>query len=142
MALVIFAMAAVVLGSAYVNVLIGYEAVARGLVANEDVAHARHLVLNEADREKVEDGGEFDTADGRRARWTAEITSTNIADLFNVTFTCEIPDPAKPESLKVSETFVLLRPTWSIDPGERGKLKEQSKTKILELQGNLAEARR
>jgi hypothetical protein len=128
-------MAAVVLGSAYINVLNGYEVAARGLVVNEDIAHARHLVLAESDRLKVEDGGEFDTTDGRRVRWSAEITSTNIADLFNVAFTCEIPDPNRPEAMRVVENFVLLRPTWSIDPGERGKLKEQSKTRILELQG-------
>lgn len=139
-ALVIFAMAAVMLGSAYVNVLTGYEVAARGLVVNEDVAHARQLLLNEADRQKVEDGGEFDTADGGRARWSAEITSTNIADLFNVAFTCEIPNPSKPAPVRVEETFVLLRPTWSIDPGERGKLKERSKTRILELQGKQLEA--
>lgn len=140
MALVIFAMAAVVLGSAYVNVLTGYDVAARGLVVDEDVAHARQLLLNESDREIVEDGGEFDTADGRRAKWSAEITSTNLADLFNVTFTCEIPDPNRPEPRQVVEHFVLLRPTWSNDAGERGKLKEQTKTKILELQSKLPSA--
>ncbi|MDO8540831.1 MAG: prepilin-type N-terminal cleavage/methylation domain-containing protein [Opitutaceae bacterium] len=135
MALVIFALAAVMLGSAYVNVLNGYEVAARGLGRDEDVAFARQQVLAEPDRQKVEDGGEFDTADGRRAKWSVEITSTNIADLFNVAFTCEIPNPGRAEPLRVVQNFVVLRPTWSIDAGERGKLKEESKTRILELQG-------
>jgi hypothetical protein len=29
----------------------------------------------------------------------------------------------------------VVRPTWSIDAAERGKLKEEIKTRILELQG-------
>jgi hypothetical protein len=29
---------------------------------------------------------------------------------------------------------MLLRPTWSIDAGERSKLRENAKTRILELQ--------
>lgn len=135
MALVIFALAAVVLGSAYVNVLNGYEVAARGMVRNEDFAHARQQVLAEPDRLKVEEGGDFETVDGRQAQWRAEITSTNTADLFHVAFTCEISAPGQTEPLQVVENFVLLRPTWSIDPGERDKLKEDAKTRILELQG-------
>jgi len=30
---------------------------------------------------------------------------------------------------------MLLRPTWSIDPSERSKLREQAKTRIAEMQG-------
>lgn len=135
-ALSIFALAAVVLGSSYLNVLNSYEAVSRGVQTGEDFVFARQLVLNEPDREKVERGGEFDTASGQRARWTAAIESTNVADLFAVTFTCEIADPNRPEPDRVTQTFRLLRPTWSIkDPAERSKLREEAKSRILEMQG-------
>jgi prepilin-type N-terminal cleavage/methylation domain-containing protein len=67
-ALTIFAMAAVMLASAYLNVLNSYEVVSRGVQINEDFAFARQQVLTEPDRKKVEEGGEFDTAGGRRAR--------------------------------------------------------------------------
>ena len=134
MALAIFALAAVVLGSAYLNVLNSYETVTRGLQSGPDFAHARRLVLTEPDRTKLEQGGEFDTAGGRRAKWAVEIVSTNLADLFKVSFTCEVPDPARPEPERIAETFVLLRPTWSIDPAERDKLREETKTRIRELQ--------
>jgi general secretion pathway protein I len=137
MALVIFALAAVVLGAAYINVLNAYDVAARGMVVNEDAAHARQLLLAEPDRKKVEEGGDFETPDGRRVTWTAEITSTGTADLFNVAFTCELPEPGRTEPLRSTENFLVLRPTWSIDPGERGKLKEDAKTRILELQGKL-----
>ena len=137
MAMALFAMAAVMLASTYLNVLNGYETAGRAARLNEDFAFARQLVLNEPDRKKVEEGGEFTTAGGNRARWSVEITSTNVADVFRVTFTCEISDPARPEPDRVSQGFLLLRPTWVVDAAERGKLKEDAKTRILELQGKL-----
>src|SRR5215207_1347729 len=81
-ALCVFAMAAVMLGSSYLNVLNSYEVLARGMKVNEDFAFARELVLREPDREKLEKGGEFDTAGGQRARWSVEITSTTIPNVF------------------------------------------------------------
>ncbi len=133
-ALTIFAMAAVMLGSSYLNVLNSYEVVSRGVQLNEDFAFARQHVLNEPDRKKVEEGGEFETAGSRRARWKAAIESTGVADVFRVTFTCEIADPNRPEPERQEQAFLLLRPTWVIDAGERGKLKEDAKTRILEFQ--------
>ena len=44
-ALMIFGLAAVVLGSTYVNVLNSYEAVSRGNTRDEDVAFARAQLL-------------------------------------------------------------------------------------------------
>ena len=137
-ALTIFALCAIVLGGAYMNILVSYATVSRGEQINEDVAYARSLVLTEADRTKLEQGGEFDTAGGRHVRWSVDIASTTTADLFTVTFTCEIPDPDQSESQKRVQTFTLLRPTWSIDPAERTKLRQDAKTRIYELQGKVA----
>ena len=134
-ALCIFAMAAVVLGSSYLNVLISYDVLSRGMQINEDIAFARQQVLRESDRKKLKQGGEFDTVGGRRARWSVEIASTLIPDVFTVVFTCEITEPSRPTAEKTIQTFTLLRPTWSIDAAERGKLKEDVKTRIAELQG-------
>ena len=134
-ALCIFAMAVVVLGSSYLNVLISYETVSRGVQINEDFAFARQLVLREPDRQKLEQGGEFETAGGRRASWSVEITSTSVPNVFNVAFTCEIADPARTEPDKTTQQFTVLRPTWVIDTAERDKLKSEMKTRIYELQG-------
>jgi prepilin-type N-terminal cleavage/methylation domain-containing protein len=134
-ALSVFAMAVVVLGSAYLNVLIGYEAVQRGMQVDEDFAFARQQVLNEPDPKKLERGGEFETAAGQRARWQVEITSSPVPEVFQVAFTCEISDPARPEPDRQTRTFLLLRPTWVTDVAERDKLKEEMKTRILEEQG-------
>lgn len=140
-AMTIFAMAAVMLASAYLNVLTSYEVVGRGVQINEDFAFARQQVLNEPDRKKVEEGGEFETAGGRRARWSAEIESTAVADVYRVAFTCEVSDPASPEPVRQTQSFLVLRPTWVIDAAERSKLKEDAKTRILELQTKLQASR-
>jgi general secretion pathway protein I len=133
-ALCIFAMAAVVLGSAYVNVLNGYEAVSRGVQINEDFAFARYQVLTEPDRKKLEQGGEFETSNARRARWSVEIEPTNVPEVFRVIFTCEISDPARAEPEKLTQSFVLLRPTWVVDVAERDKLRQEMRARIQELQ--------
>ena len=134
MALVIFALAAVVLGSAYVNVLNSYEVAARGTLTSPDATFARQIVLGEPDRKKLEEGGDFDTASGQKLRWSVEITSTNIPDLFNVALTLESGD--RPSSTPPQPTvFTVLRPTWSIDPAERTKLKEETRKRIMEIQG-------
>jgi general secretion pathway protein I len=137
-ALVIFALAAAVLGASYVNVLNAYVVTSRGMQVNEDFAFARQLVLTESDREKLEQGGEFQTAGNRQVKWSVEITSTQTADLFNVAFTCEVTDPGQAEPTKTEQKFMLLRPTWSTDLAEQGKLKEDDKARILEIQGQKA----
>jgi general secretion pathway protein I len=134
-ALCIFAMAVVVLGSAYLNILTSYEVVSRGVQTNEDFAFARQIVLSEPDRKKIEEGGEFEASGGRQVKWTAEIESSTVADVYRVTFSCEIASADMGQPQRQTETFMLLRPTWVIDPGERGKLKEDAKTRIMELQG-------
>jgi general secretion pathway protein I len=134
-ALAVFAMAAVVLGSAYLNILNSYTAASRGARLNEDFAFARQLVITEPDRTKLEDGGEFDNADGRRVKWSVDITSSNEADVYNVAFTCEVDDPSTPEPQKLVQNFMLLRPTWVIDQAEHDKLKADAKQRILDIQG-------
>ena len=131
----ILALVVVVLGASYLNVLIGYEVVSRGMAINEDVAFARQQVLREPDRRKLEQGGEFETSGGRRAKWSVEIAASTMPDVYEVAFTCEITEALRPEPERVTQRFLVLRPTWSIDPAEQGKLKEDVKRRILELQG-------
>ncbi len=137
-ALGIFAMASIVLASAYLNILNGYDIVNRGVKANEEVAFARSLVLREADRTKLEQGGEFDGADGRHLKWSVEIASTNEADLYTVVFSCEVTEASRPEPEKIVQTFTLLRPTWTVDQAEHDKLRQDAKARILDMQGKKA----
>ncbi len=134
-ALSVFALAAVVLGMSYLNVLIGYEVVARGTTINEDFAFARQLVLREPDRKKLEEGGEFETARGARGRWSVDITTTTMPDVYRVAFTCALSELTRPEPEKSTQTLFVLRPTWVVDPAERDKIKTDVKQRIYELQG-------
>lgn len=138
MSILILAIAATVLASAYVNVLNAYAVVERGSQADADLAFARGQVLLEPDRKKLEKGGEFDTTDGRHVKWEVEITPTTTADLFSVTFTCTSGALTDPEPAKAVQTFMLLRPTWSIDAGERSKLRDEAKKRIAEMQAKKA----
>ena len=128
-------MAAMVLAASYVNVLLSYQIAARGTQGDEDVKFARAQLLAIADPKKIEEGGDFDSTGGRRVHWSAQIESTETADLFLVHFLCEISDPATPEMPKIAQDFRVLRPTWS-DPAERDKLRQDARQRIQELNKN------
>ena len=99
----------------------------------EDIRFARSLLLVEADREKAEEGGDFETADGGRVQWRAEIEPTTTADLFHVAFQCEINESGVAASpAPHREQFYVLRPTWS-EGDDSAKLREEAKARILEL---------
>ncbi len=129
--LVIVTLAAVVLGGAYVNVLSGYQHAARATRTNVDVAFARDILFHIADLEEVEEGGDFETTDGRTVEWKATVEPTDVADLFSVNFEVFIEGDQNHDDEVVREQFRLLRPTWSEDD-ERDKLREESRRRIEE----------
>lgn len=131
-ALAIFALAAVVLAGAYINVLTGYEVAKRATVSEPEMQFARRQLLSQADIELARQGGEFAAADGRQVRWTATIDPTNEADLFQVTFECEAAATSSIKEHKVQQTFRVLRPTWSV-AADRSTLRAASKDRILKV---------
>ncbi len=132
-ALAVFVLMGVVIASSYLNVLNAYEVAARSVTRDDDVRFARSVMMAEADLEVVERGAEFDGAGGRRIRWSATIEPTTVADLFQVTFTCEITGPDIQGTETVEEKFRLLRPTWS-QPVDRDKLRGEARNRIVEIQ--------
>lgn len=130
-ALAIFAMAAIVMGAAYVNVLLGYAHAERATKVDADLRFAREILFRQPDLEEVEDGDEFETADGRRVIWRAIVEPTLVADLFEVEFEVEMIDGHTGESEVVKERFRLLRPTWSEDD-DRDKLRLESRDEITQ----------
>jgi len=126
----IFALAAVVLGSAYVNVLSGYQRMRGNALDESDVAFVRGIVLAEPDREVVEKGGDVRRADQGTVHWSAEIEPTNRADLFRVTIECELPTTGPAPVRRVSDSFLVLRPTWS-DAAEREKLRAKFREELV-----------
>ncbi len=132
-ALAIFAMAAVVLGSAYLNVLNGYEVARRATASDPEVAFARAALLAQPDVDLAAQGAEFDAADGRHVRWTAKIEPTTVADLFLVTFDCEFSGGAQATSQHTIQVFRVLRPTWS-QATDRTTLRANAKDRIIQIQ--------
>jgi general secretion pathway protein I len=126
----IFALAAVILGTAYVNVLSGYQRMRGNALDESDVAFVRALVLAEPKREIVEKGGDVRRADQGTVHWSAEIEPTNRADLFRVTIACELPTTGPGAGRRVSDSFLLLRPTWS-DAAEREKLRAKFREELV-----------
>jgi general secretion pathway protein I len=133
-ALMIFALAAVVLGAAYVNILQSYAVAGRAGQEDQDVAFARGELLLQPDLSTAEKGDAFDTVDGRHVSWTAAVTPANTTDLFTVVFTCEVTEPAPKAPVKIAQTFMLLRPTWS-DPTDHSNLRQAAANRIAEAQG-------
>jgi len=131
--LVIFALTAVVLGSAYLNVLNGYEIARRANASDEDVFFARSQLLSQADLQAAQNGAEFDDG-ARHVKWTAEIEPGSTTDLFSVTFTCTVAEASGGASRTAVESFMLLRPTWS-DPATRSTLRQNAANRIALAQG-------
>lgn len=131
-ALGIFGSAAVVLAGAYINVLNGYEVARRATLGEPELQFARAQLLSQPDIDLARQGGDFEAADNRRVRWTADIQPTNEADLFQVIFTCEIDGTGQARPQTVQQTFRVLRPTWSVAT-ERATLRAASKDRILKI---------
>ena len=132
-ALAVFALGAIVLGAAYVNVLNAFETAQRSNQGEEDVRFARAQLLAEPDHDKAEQGGDFVSLGGQTVRWHATIEATNTADLFSVTFVCEFGEAPGSAAQTVTENFTVLRPTWA-DPVVNGKLRQATADRIKELQ--------
>ncbi len=130
-ALAIFVFAAVVLGGAYLNVLSGYEHVGHARERTDDVNFARADLLTQSDPDQAVKGGEFDS-DSRHVSWTASFDPTETTDVFDVHFECVITGPDLKVPAKVTQTFRLLRPTWS-KPTDRSTLRAKNSDRINQL---------
>lgn len=113
-ALAIFALGAVVLGAAYINILNAYAAARGANQRDTDLRFTRELVLTQPDREVVESGGEFDTAEGGRVRWQALVEATATPDLYRVQLVIAQAPAAGDRARVVEQTLHVLRPDWRV----------------------------
>jgi general secretion pathway protein I len=132
--LALFALAATVLASAYINVLDATERVKGDQAFEQDIALVREQVLIEPDRKTVEEGGDLPTAGEGDASWQATITPSEVvADLFRVDFEVTFNQPGQePAERKVTQTLWLLRPDWS-EPTDRDALRAETRKRLTEL---------
>jgi general secretion pathway protein I len=132
--LAIFALAAVVLSVAYLNIIGSYRALGSHHQAEEDWKLLRSVVLTEPDLKKVEEGGRIGLPGGRQLTWTARIEPTQVADLFRLTLQADSPASGDAEAWQHRQVLHLLRPAWS-DPAERDKLREKTRERIARERG-------
>jgi len=128
-ALALFAMAAVVLNSSFVNALLARE---RGLSndrLNADIQAVRLQLLLESNLEDAEDGGRYETLNSGTANWEASVEPTNLIDLFHVQLQIEFSDPQDDQATTHTESLYLLRPTWS-ESDERSELLQDKKDEL------------
>lgn len=136
-ALLIFSIMSVGIIGAYLNILAAYERVKTRPSVNLDVRFARNALLTESDFETAQKGDSFEGATGRQVTWSAVIEPTITADLFLVTFTCELGPGNNPDEKEetVEEVFRLLRPTWSVTSGfspDAATLRAEARDRITE----------
>ena len=129
-AVAIFAMAASVLMSAFVNALLSRESAAKYDLLNADIRAVRMQLLLEPTLEDAEDGDEYETVHSGEASWEAQVVPTNVVDLFQVELSIRFSEPPVGLVADYTETLYLLRPTWS-ESEERSDLL-QDKREALE----------
>jgi general secretion pathway protein I len=120
--LAVLALAAIVLGAAYVNTLEAHRTAAQRAAVGTPLEFLREAILNEPEREKIEAGGDLSLPDNRRLRWEATLEASAVPDLFRVVVTGRVEggDLRAPEEF--AHTLMLLRPTWS-DAQEREQIR-------------------
>ena len=135
MSLAIFALAAVSLGAAYSNVLMGRLALRQDEQRLDDLARCRAALMETPGFEDVETGGEIHLPGGRNARWVGKIEATAVSDLFAVQLTSEIQaEEGGDYGAEIVETRMLLRPTWSI-PSDRQKIRDEARQRLEKERG-------
>ncbi len=131
--LAIFYLAAIALGAGYANILQNIRSAKALQEESGDLRTIRALLLAEPDRKKVEQGGDVVSGDGKHLHWEATIADTRVGDLFGVTLVSECIDNFSNTSWKRSESFMVLRPSWS-EGVVRDKLRAEAKARLENVQ--------
>ena len=125
-AVALFAMAAVILTSTFVNALQARDRVTSNDERDTDIRSVRLQLLLEPNLDNAEEGDRIETLSNGEATWRAQIEPTEVIDLFAVRFEIEFQDPQEGQIATYSEILYLLRPTWS-KSDERSDLLQDKK---------------
>jgi len=127
-AIAIWGVAVTVLLQAFVNTLTVLDHLETDSSRDLDLKFIRNNILQEADLDTFEEGGEITTLNMGTAHWEAEVEPTSIPNLFEVLLTIEF-EGTDVEIPTIEETIYVLRPTWS-DPLDKADIKEDIQKKI------------
>lgn len=121
-AIAIAGIAFLALTETFFNVLLTLEGLESESDYQKDVRFVRSQVLQLAERDEVEEGGEITTLDLGEAVWRAELESTQTVDLYRLYLEMEFSNPEGEDPILYNEVLYLLRPTWAEDSFERGEI--------------------
>ncbi|NDV62506.1 prepilin-type N-terminal cleavage/methylation domain-containing protein [Puniceicoccales bacterium CK1056] len=127
-AIAIAGIAFFMLTETFFNVLLTLEKLESESDYQKDVRFVRSQIIQIADPDEVEDGGEISTLNLGEAEWSAEIEPTETVDLFQLLLEIEFENPDG-EPIPYSERLYLLRPTWG-DSFERSALLDDIRRNI------------
>jgi hypothetical protein len=100
---------------------------------------ARNEIFEEADYEKLSEGGDLPTPSMGDIQWETEVEMTDVTDLYKVILSLSYDgnDELGVEPGERTYAMLMLRPTWSKHgdfSSERERLWEDRKELILELE--------
>lgn len=127
-AIAIAGIAFFMLTETFFNVLLTLEKLESESDYQRDVRFVRSQIIQIADPDEVEDGGEITTLNLGEAEWSAEIEPTETVDLFQLNLNIEFENP-EGDPIPYSERLYLLRPTWG-DSFERSALLDDVRRRI------------
>ena len=119
-----------VLTETFLNVLLTLDGLESQSDYQKDVRFVRREIIQIADRDELEDGGEITTLDLGQAAWEVELEETEIVDLFKMDLFIEFENP-EGSPIEYREILFLLRPTWS-DPIESSTILSEVRDSIEE----------
>jgi general secretion pathway protein I len=129
-AIAIAGIAFFMLSETFFNVLLSLEGLKSETSHQQEVRFVRGEIISLPERDEVEQGGTIPTLDLGDARWEAQITETDVVDLFTVEIRIEF-NPPDDDRFVHEESFYVLRPTWS-DSLDRSSLREEVSRRILD----------
>jgi prepilin-type N-terminal cleavage/methylation domain-containing protein len=134
-ALAILSAAALVLATAFANVIRDYDAVFHRKDHAGDLQMIRAAVCATSDLATAEEWNDIVLPDNRKGRWRVSVTPGEIADLFAVDCQIEITGGVSEDNFSTTDHMMLLRPTWS-QPADRETLRAASRDKLAQRQWN------
>lgn len=130
-AVVIFAGAATVLVSSYINILSNFEDSRIKTNFEEEFAYVRSELLIISDFEEAMEGAEFDMGNGVTGFWYSEIEMTDFPNLFWVNLVVDMVD-ADRKKMQLTQEFYLLRPTWG-DPDDVDRARQDLQERMQDF---------
>ena len=105
----------------------------------QDLLWARNEIFQEADYEKLSEGGDLPTISMGDIQWETEVEMTGVTDLYKVILTLSYDgnDELGVEPGERVYVMLMLRPTWSNlgdFNSDRQRLWEERKELIIELE--------